>query len=96
MTWYQIEIDQRGCVAESCWNDPAWNPTMYIAAAADDDRWRIEGAIPFSELVPRPPQAGEQWGLAILRTVPAVRLESWCHPAAVRPRPETFGVLRFQ
>ncbi len=26
----------------------------------------------------------------------AVRLESWSHPAAVRPRPETFGVLRFQ
>jgi photosystem II stability/assembly factor-like uncharacterized protein len=96
VTWYQIEIDQRGCVAESCWNDSAWNPTMGVAAAADDDRWRIEGAIPFSELVPRRPQAGEQWGLAVLRTVPAVRLESWCHPAAVRPRPETFGVLRFQ
>jgi len=69
---------------------------MYIATDADDERWRIEGAIPFSELVPRPPKAGEQWNLAILRTVPAVRLESWSHPAAVRPRPETFGVLRFQ
>lgn len=96
VTWYTIEIDQRGCVAESCWGDSSWNPTMPIAAQADDDRWRIEGAIPFSELVPRPPQAGDQWGLAILRTVPAVRLESWSHPAAIRPRPETFGVLRFQ
>jgi photosystem II stability/assembly factor-like uncharacterized protein len=96
VTWYTIEIDQRGCVAESCSGDSAWNPTMYIATDADDERWRIEGAIRFSELVPRPPQAGEQWNLAILRTVPAVRLESWSHPAAVRPRPETFGVLRFQ
>jgi photosystem II stability/assembly factor-like uncharacterized protein len=96
VTWYTIEIDQRGCVAESCWGDSSWNPTMYIAADADDDHWRIEGAIPFSELVSRPPQAGEGWGLAILRTIPAVRLESWSHPAAVRPRPESFGVLRFQ
>jgi hypothetical protein len=95
-TWYTIEIDQRGCVAESCWGDSSWNPTMYIAADADDDHWRIEGAIPFTELVPRPPQAGEGWGLAIVRTIPAVRLESWCHPAAVHPRPESFGVLRFQ
>jgi hypothetical protein len=95
-TWYTIEIDQRGCVAESCCGDPKWNPNMAIAAQADDDHWRIEGAIPFSDLVARTPKAGEEWGLAILRTVPAVRLESWSHPAAVRPRPETFGVLRFQ
>jgi hypothetical protein len=95
-TWYTIEIDQRGCVAESCCGDPKWNPKMAIAAEADDDHWRIEGAIHFSDLVARPPKAGEEWGLAILRTVPAVRLESWSHPAASRPRPETFGVLRFQ
>jgi photosystem II stability/assembly factor-like uncharacterized protein len=96
VSWYTIEIDQRGCVAESCWGDSSWNPTMYIAADADEDHWRIEGAIPFSELVPRAPQAGEGWGLAVLRTIPAVRLESWSHPAAVRPAPESFGVLRFQ
>jgi hypothetical protein len=96
VSWYTIEIDQRGCVAESCWGDSSWNPTMYIAADADEDHWRVEGAIPFSELVPRPPQAGEGWGLAITRTIPAVRLESWSHPAALRPRPESFGVLRFQ
>jgi hypothetical protein len=96
VTWYTIEIDQRGCVAESCCGDPSWNPPMFIAADADDDHWRIEGAIAFSELVAHSPKAGEQWNMAILRTVPAVRLESWAHPAAVRPRPETFGVLRFQ
>ena len=95
-TWYTIEIDQRGCVAESCCGDPGWNPTMAVAAQADDDHWRIEGAIQFSDLVARTPKGGEEWGLAILRTIPAVRLESWSHPAASRPRPETFGLLRFQ
>jgi hypothetical protein len=97
LTWYTIEIDQRGCVAESCCGDSGWNPKLYVKADnSDSDRWRIEGAIPLRELVPRPPQAGDTWGLAVVRTVPAVRLESWSHPAARQPRPETFGLIRFQ
>jgi hypothetical protein len=96
VTWYEINIDQRGCVAESCWNDPRWNPVMAVAADGDEDRWRIEGMIPFSELVPRPPRGGEGWGLAVIRTAPAVKQEAWIPPAATRPRPESFGLLRFQ
>ncbi len=96
VTWYEIDIDQRGCVAESCWNDPSWNPVMAVAAAGDDDRWRIEGAIPLSEMVPQPPKAGAAWGLAIVRTAPAVKQEAWIPPASTRPRPEAFGLLRFQ
>ena len=53
MTWYEIDIDQRGCIAESCCDDPGWNPTMGVAAQGDDERWRIEGQIPFSQMVPR-------------------------------------------
>jgi photosystem II stability/assembly factor-like uncharacterized protein len=96
VTWYEIDIDQRGCIAESCWNDSRWNPKMAVAADGDDERWRIEGVIPFSELVPRPPRAGEGWGLAIIRTAPAVKQEAWIPPASTRPRPESFGLLRFQ
>ena len=87
-TWYSVEVDQRGCVAESCWGDPNWNPRMGVAVdAGESDRWRIEGAIPFSELVPRPPKSGEIWGLAVIRTLPAIGLESWSPPAARHPRP---------
>jgi hypothetical protein len=96
VTWYEIDIDQRGCVAESCWNDPRWNPKLYIAADGDDERWRVEGAIPFSEMVPQPPRVGEGWGLAIVRTAPTVKQEAWIPPASTRPRPESFGLLRFQ
>jgi photosystem II stability/assembly factor-like uncharacterized protein len=96
MTWYEIDIDQRGCVAESCWDDPSWNPRLFIAADGDEDRWRIEGAIPFSEMVPRAPRPGEGWGLAIIRTAPTVKQEAWVPPASTRPRPESFGLLRFQ
>ncbi|HEV3301582.1 MAG TPA: YCF48-related protein [Planctomycetaceae bacterium] len=96
VTWYEIDIDQRGCVAESCWNDPRWNPPMAVAADGDDERWRIEGMIPFSEMVPQPPRVGEGWGLAIVRTAPTVKQEAWIPPASTRPRPESFGLLRFQ
>jgi photosystem II stability/assembly factor-like uncharacterized protein len=97
VTWYEIDIDQRGCVAESCCNDPRWNPErLYIAADGDDERWRIEGAIHFSEMVPQSPRAGEGWGLAVIRTAPAVKQEAWIPPASTRPRPESFGLLRFQ
>ena len=87
VTWYEIDIDQRGCVAESCWNDPSWNPPMAVAADGDDERWRIEGMIPFSEMVPQPPRVGEGWGLAIVRTAPTVKQEAWIPPASTRPRP---------
>ena len=97
ITWYEIDIDQRGCVAESCWNDPRWNPKLlFVAADGDDERWRIEGAIHFSEMVPQPPRVGEGWGLAIVRTAPTVKQEAWIPPASTRPRPESFGLLRFQ
>jgi hypothetical protein len=96
ISWYEIDIDQRGCVAESCWDDPSWNPHLFIAADCDEERWRIEGAIPFAEMVPRAPRSGEGWGLAIIRTAPTVKQEAWIPPASTRPRPESFGLLRFQ
>jgi hypothetical protein len=95
-TWYEIDIDQRGCIAESCWNDASWNPPIAVRAEGDDERWRIEGMIPFSEMVPQPPHPGEAWGLAIVRTAPAVKQEAWVPPASTKPRPESFGLLRFQ
>jgi hypothetical protein len=52
--------------------------------------------IPFSEMVPQPPRPGEAWGLAIVRTAPAVKQEAWVPPASTKPRPESFGLLRFQ
>jgi hypothetical protein len=95
VTWYEIDVDQRGCVAESCCNDRRWNPRMVIAAGSDAERWYIEGAIPFNEMVAQPPHGGETWGLAVIRTAPAVKQEAWNPPASTRPRPESFGLLRF-
>ena len=48
-----------------------------------------------TELVPGPPVKKGVWAVGIVRTMPAVGLQSWTHPAGSRPRPESFGLLRF-
>lgn len=95
VTFFNFTIDQRGCTADACWNDPSWNPRWFVAVAADETHWRIEAAIPFDELTPEPAHKGTAWAMGITRTIPAVGLESWTHPAAAAPRAENFGILRF-
>lgn len=95
-TWYTIEIDERGWVHEKCWDDPAWNPKMWVNANTDGVHWRIEAAIPFEELTARSPRATEAWGVGIVRVIPAVGVQSWTEPVSAEPRPESFGLLRFE
>ena len=94
-TWYEFQVDQRGFTSESCWQDRSWNPAWYVAADADEAHWRIEAAIPWNELSPRPPQRGDHWGVSISRTTPTVGMQSWLHPPLSRPRPASFGLLKF-
>jgi photosystem II stability/assembly factor-like uncharacterized protein len=95
-TWYEFQMDQRGWTAESCWEDRRWNPTWYVAAEGDQTDWRVEAAIPWSDLTPTPPRRGAIYGVSILRTIPTVGLQSWIHPATTRPQPSSFGFLKFE
>lgn len=95
VTYYSFSVDQRGCTAETCWQDRQWNPRWLVAVDSDDTHWRLEIAIPFAELSPGKPGAEAHWGVGIIRTIPAVAVQSWTHPATRQPRPETFGLLRF-
>ena len=95
VTYYSFAIDQRGCVSDSCWRDQSWNPRWFVASDADSSHWRVEVAIPFQEIGPRPPERDTVWSVGIVRTIPAVGVQSWTHPAASNPRPETFGFVRF-
>jgi hypothetical protein len=94
-TYYTFSVDQRGWTSESCWEDTTWNPAWSVAAAADETHWRIEVAIPFENLVPEAPRPGAVWAVDITRTIPGIRLESYTHPSSGTPRPESFGLLRF-
>jgi hypothetical protein len=95
-TWYTLEIDQRGWTSEQCWEDKGWNPKWYVAADADKEHWRIEAAIPMMELVPEVPGAGMTWGVGIVRTMPAVGMQGWPEASGSKPRPESFGLIRFE
>lgn len=93
-TFYNLAVDQRGCTAESCWQDASWNPRWFVAADGDETHWRFEVAIPLAELTPHTPGSKEIWNVGIVRTIPAVGTQSWTHPAGSRA--ETFGWLRFE
>jgi hypothetical protein len=95
VTAFSFAVDQRGCTAESCWNDASWNPQWFVAVAGDETHWQLEAAIPLGELTPQPPQRGAGWAVGITRIIPAIGVESWPQPATPVPRPENSGILRF-
>lgn len=94
-TWYELHVDQRGWTRDRCWEDDAWNPQWYVAVQGDDNRWRIEAAIPWQELTERPPLPQEAWGISLVRVIPAVAMYGWDTTAHWPPRWEQFGLVRF-
>tara|TARA_B100000029_G_scaffold490185_1_gene548914 strand:+ start:351 stop:3383 length:3033 start_codon:yes stop_codon:yes gene_type:complete len=76
-TGYELTVDERGEVSEACGGDPSWNPRCVVAVDSDENVWRLELAIPWSELAPRRPSAGSCWGLRLVRTMPAVGWQGW-------------------
>lgn len=95
-TYYRLAVDCRGWTAESCWDDPTWDPKWFVAAGGDDDTWTVEAAIPWRELTEKRPAVGETWAVGIQRISPLVGLQSWTAPAAATVRPEGFGYLTFE
>ncbi len=94
-TYYSFAFDQRGWTTDSCWDDPTWNAKYFVQAGGDDKSWRVEVAIPLSELTPQPPRRNDVWNVGIVRTIPAVGQHAWTHPISETPRPETFGMVKF-
>ena len=91
---YAIQIDQRGWTSEAAWGERAWNPRYWVAASADNRRWRIEAAIPFSELVSQPPAARSIWCVSLSRIAPGVGMQS--HPTTASQTIPRFGLLEFR
>lgn len=95
-TYYKLSVDCRGWTNDSCWGDATWDPTWYVATGGDETTWIVEAAIPWSELVPKPPQPGDVWSCGIQRLAPTAGLQSWTQPADITIRPEGFGRLSFE
>ena len=95
-TAYEIEIDECGQVRESCWEDSTWNPEMWVHVDSEPTRWRIEMAIPFSELGPVAPKRHNAWAVSVVRTVPGVEWQTWGRPASDTGNSPTFGLVQFR
>jgi len=95
-TWYEFQVDQRGCTAETCWDDAQWNPKYFVAVDSDESQWRVEIAIPWAELSPRAPKPGMAWGLGLERIAPTVGRQCWTRPTPDQHPGTSLGVLRFE
>jgi hypothetical protein len=94
-TAYEIEIDERGQVRESCWEDTTWNPEMWVHVDSEPTRWRIEMAIPFNALGPSAPKRQAAWAVSIVRTIPATGWQAW-PKSAVDGHGESKGLVQFR
>ncbi len=94
-TYYQLQIDQRGCLAEDCWGDDKWNPQWFVAVESNETSWTAEAAIPLQELTSAAPTPGTTWAANVTRIVPGRGVQAWSTPADAKPRPEGMGLLQF-
>jgi len=95
-TYFRFQVDHRGCVAEDCWGEKAWNPKWHVAIDSTATGWTAEIAIPRSELTGASIPSGSTWGMNVSRVVPGLGVQAWSGPADANPRPEGMGLLKFQ
>jgi hypothetical protein len=95
-TAFELTIDNRGWTCDACHNDATWDPTWYVADANDESSWTVEAAIPFGELIERPPAARDAWALAVRRTIPRTGYQTWSAAGTSGDSPAQFGVLIFE
>lgn len=93
-TYYRLQVDQRGCVAEDCWGDATWNPKWFVAVEPTPTGWTAEIAIPRAELAGGAFKPGTTWGMNVTRVVPGMGCQTWSGPAADTPRPEGMGLMQ--
>ena len=76
-TAYKFVFDCRGWLYDSNWNDPNWNPRVFVAQSETGSSWTVEAAIPLAEITERPPEQGGVWRVAVRRVTPGVGVECW-------------------
>ncbi len=95
-TWYGFQVDQRGETHDRCWNNDGWDPQWYVASQADEERWRVELAIPWDELAPAAPMPRDAWAISLMRVIPAHAVHSWTPQSHWPVQWDSFGLVRFE
>lgn len=97
-TAYHFQFDRRGGARESCWADPRWNPSWFVAVHQEATYWQAEIAIPRGALTGDHFMQGRPWCCNIVRVVPGQGVQAWSLPAGVpeaNPKLEGMGMLLF-
>jgi hypothetical protein len=94
VTSFQLTIDESGQTSDRCWMLTRWNPQWYVAVDSDETAWRIEAAIPFSELASRPTKPGDLWTIQMRRVLPGVFEHNFMSAESVALSGST-GIVRF-
>lgn len=94
-TYYHLQIDQRGALAEDCWGDRSWDPRWFVAHTSTKDGWIAETAIPLAELTGDGVSLNKAWACNIVRVLPGKGVQAWSLPADAQMRPEGMGLLMF-
>ncbi|MFY7951331.1 MAG: YCF48-related protein, partial [Armatimonadaceae bacterium] len=94
-SYYRLQIDQTGCVADDCTGDSGWNPKWFVAVEPTATGWTAEIAIPRTELTGGLFKAGGTWGMNVTRVVPGVGCRTWSGPADSAAKPEGMGLMQF-
>jgi hypothetical protein len=94
-TYFQLQVDQRGCVCEDCWGDGTWDPRWFVAVENGQEGWVVEAAIPLVELTGDAVTTGKAWAANVTRVLPGRGVQAMSLPADVTPRPEGLGLLMF-
>ncbi len=87
-TYFSLAVDHRGWTHDACWHDASWNPKWFVAASSDESQWSAEAAIPWKEITPTAPKAGDAWTVSSQRILP--------NAASQTLGPQDFRVLIFK
>ena len=90
----ELSVDATGRTHDACWGSDAWNPRWYVAAERASNAWRVEIAVPLTDLRRRPVEPGEVWAVACNRAGPHAAA-AWPQGATAE-RPEYAGAMVFE
>lgn len=93
-TTFQLSVDESGKTSDRCWMLDKWNPKWFVALDADDTTWRVEAAIPLSELSANGAKPGDLWNIRLRRVIPGVlqhELQTGTNPVST----DGAGMVRF-
>ena len=93
-TTFQLTVDESGKTSDRCWMLDQWNPKWFVALDTDDRTWRVEAAIPLSELSGHGAKPGDLWNIRLRRVIPGVlqhELQTGTNPVST----DGAGMVRF-